>query len=478
MLDPYVESLVGGSYDATVCGQLQHDLEAKTKEMNETAAKHKEVTANPFTGPDAANRQVEANRLQSMLMVQSLEHGRLATALQRMRDIRPVTEKEKNRMPAFTRFLLRGPEGLEEDERKACITFDEDGIATRAKFGINDTVGQTRAEVRGRQYARLMNAPQRSDTGGLSEAVPTEVMPTVIETLAHIGDVESLANTFVTENGRPMKYPGADGSDQEGSFIDQSAGTAGTAQEQNYPDVEDVEFPSAYLWTTGAIDIRREAMEDIAFGFEDRALQYAVRRYKRGWTRKWIKGTGVNQAQGIEAIATENTATASNTTITVDDINDLITSVDPAYDSIAPGKDELEPIDGGAAALLMSHAAYRILFKMKDSDGRPLWAVEPASPGLTMAARPGMSIRGYPFRVINGIDGMGSQKKPMFFGNFSYYGIRTVKSMTFQRYDDSPVAAQYSVRFMGFCRRDGRALGALSGSPKRCEAIRAMKLKT
>lgn len=477
MRDPYVESLVGGSYDATICGQLQHDLEAKTREMNETAARHKEVTSKSFTGPDAANRQVEANRLQSILMVQSLEHSRLATALQRMRDIRPVSAQEKKKMPAFTRFLLRGEDGLSKEEREACITNDEDGVASRVKFGITDTAGQTRAEVRGRQHARLMNAPQRSDTGDLSPAVPTEVVPTVIETLAHIGDVESVAYTFVTPNGRPMTYPGADGSAEEGQFIDQTSGSpAGQATEDNFPDLDHVDFPSAYLWTTGAIDIRREAMEDIAFGFEDRALQHAVRRYKRGWTKKFIKGTGTNQPQGIEACATLNTAnTSANTTIDIDDVNDLLTSVDPAYDAIAPGKDALEPIAGGDAAILMSHAAYRILFRMKDGDGRPLWAVNPASPGLTMAERPGMSLRGYPFRVINGIDGMGSGKKPMFFGNFSYYGIRTVKSMTFQRYDDSPVAAQYSVRFMGFCRRDARALGALSGG--KCEAIRAMVLK-
>ena len=65
---------------------------------------------------------------------------------------------------------------------------------------------------------------------------------------------------------------------------------------------------------------------------------------------------------------------------------------------------------------------------------------------------------------------------PVIFGNFSYYGIRTVSSVELFRFMDSRTMQNNSVEILAFSRRDGRPMGALTSAA--CDAVAKMTIKT
>ena len=62
--------------------------------------------------------------------------------------------------------------------------------------------------------------------------------------------------------------------------------------------------------------------------------------------------------------------------------------------------------------------------------------------------------------------------RPPLFGNFSYYGIRTVNSVEIFRFMDSRTMQNNQVECLAFSRRDGRPMGGVASNI--CEAYATM----
>ena len=126
------------------------------------------------------------------------------------------------------------------------------------------------------------------------------------------------------------------------------------------------------------------------------------------------------------------------TSVIYEDLVDLEHSVDPAY---------------RAEAEFMFHDdTLKVLKKLKDADGRPLWL-----PGV--AVREPDTILGYNYVINQDMPIMAANAKSILFGDFSKYMIRDVMDLMLlrlvERYADFA-----QVGFIAFSRHDGDLLDA------------------
>ena len=124
----------------------------------------------------------------------------------------------------------------------------------------------------------------------------------------------------------------------------------------------------------------------------------------------------------------------------------------------------------GRIGFLISDAFEQALVKLVDGDMRPLWL-----PNIR-EGEPDM-ILGWPYEVSGALTG-GPTSDPAvrigYFGNFEYWGLRTVGQVDMFRFFDSRTAQNNSIENLAFSRRDGRAMGAQGAAPANgTEAIRA-----
>ena len=117
---------------------------------------------------------------------------------------------------------------------------------------------------------------------------------------------------------------------------------------------------------------------------------------------------------------------------------------------------------GGRIGYMISRDMEKLLRKLKDSDNRPLWL-----PSIREGA--GHMIYGKPYAINYDMDDVATGNVPLIFGNFSYYGIRNIRSIEIYRFLDSRTMQNYAVECLAFSRRDGRPIGVVDGSGI-CEA--------
>jgi HK97 family phage major capsid protein len=131
-------------------------------------------------------------------------------------------------------------------------------------------------------------------------------------------------------------------------------------------------------------------------------------------------------------------ATGQTLTVTYDDLIDLEHSIDPAYRD-----DNLR--------WLMNDATLKVIRKIKDTQGRPIWLPVP-TPGFPA------SINGIPYIIDQGMPVPGANNKSIILGNFRRgYLIRQVQGVQMMRLAER-WADFLQVGFFGFSRLDARPI--------------------
>lgn len=102
---------------------------------------------------------------------------------------------------------------------------------------------------------------------------------------------------------------------------------------------------------------------------------------------------------------------------------------------------------------MMADSSLKVLKKLKDSTGRPLW--QPALSGLANPVPD--TIDGDPYFVNQDVVAMAANAKSVVYGNFSKYCIRDAKDVTILRLVER-YAELGQVGFLAFSRHDGRCL--------------------
>lgn len=373
---------------------------------------------------------------------------------------------------AFARWLCG--RDLGSDETRMHIATDDHVQAGKAEKAGSFLFSLPAGHQRPGYGTPVMATRSDIDTGtdAAGYANPERVRPALVERLAYYGSIEPFANTFVTDTGGDFIIPGMDSTAEEGAALDQDD----TVAVDNMPSLTQVVM-KAYGRTSGEMQIRREAITDLAFNVEDRAVRDGRRRLSRGFNGWFVQGDGNGKPQGFLKNIKDTAASGNpkGNSIKYADLMAIIELIDPGY---LYGESEGFPDEEqGTVGWVLHNSALIALRKEVDGDDRPIWVPGISGAwGLTGGA-PNM-ILGWPYLINQKMDAIGAGagfdgttgRRSIAGGNWGYFGVRTVNAVEIRRFEDSRTALRNAVSYIGYARRDARVMGALDGN-NRCEAL-------
>ena len=288
-----------------------------------------------------------------------------------------------------------------------------------------------------RNEARRLYGAQSVGTGSQGGyLVPRDFSATLLEKMAAYGGVRSVADVIQTDGGNSIDYPTVDETGQEGELVGES--TAATGQDVTFGTTD----IGAYKYSSKVVVIPIELIQDSRIDVEAYVNRALAERIARITNRHFTVGDGTNKPRGVGvAAALGKTGAAGQTTsVTYDDLVDLEHSVDPAYRA-------------SGARWMFHDQTLKVLKKLKDSTGRPLWR-----PGVT-GGDPN-DILGYGYTINQHMPQMAAGAKSILFGDFKKYLIRDVMAVTLFRFADSKYMEKGQVGFLAWSRHDGDLIDA------------------
>lgn len=265
--------------------------------------------------------------------------------------------------------------------------------------------------------------------------VPTEVAASVADALKAYGGMRSCAEVFRTAAGNDINFPTSDGTSEVGELIGEN--TTATGADPSFGVVT----IKTYKFSSKIVAVPFELLQDASIDMEAFIRTRLVTRLGRITNTYFTTGTGTAQPNGIVTAASSGKVGTTGQTLTVifDDLVDLIHSVDPAYRNL------------GNCKFMMNDASLKIIRKLKDTAGRPIFL--PGYDGLGKAMPD--TILGYPVVINQDIAVMAANAKSILFGDFTFYKIRDAMDMQMFRFDDSAYIKLGQIGFLAWMRSGG-----------------------
>jgi len=316
----------------------------------------------------------------------------------------------------------------QEAYREAFVTYLRHGVA-----GLNPEQRSLLSSnfVENRALSAVTGA-----SGGYT--VPEGFYNQLIDNMKWYGGMRQARTTVIqTNSGNNLPIPTADDTGNVGAIVAEN--TQVTEQDTTFGQ----KMLGAYMFTSKIIRVPYQLLQDSAFNIENWLRQKLAERIGRATNQYFTTGTGTNQPEGVVTGALEGKvgATGQVDAVTYEDLVDLEHSVDPAYRR--------------QAQWMFHDTTLKALKKLKDNEGRPLWA-----PGI--AVREPDTILGYSYVVNNDMPVMGADAKSILFGDFSSYIIRDVRGVQILRLEER-YADFLQVGFLAFSRHDGVLADAGAG---------------
>jgi HK97 family phage major capsid protein len=270
-----------------------------------------------------------------------------------------------------------------------------------------------------------------SDTAG-GYTVPEGFRAILSETMKAYGGLLNLANVITTETGQDLPWPTNDDTGNVGAILAEN--TQITEQDLTFGQRR----LSAYVYTSKLVRVPWALLQDTAFDLEGFLARKLGERIGRAWAAHLVAGTGSSQPEGLVTNATvgKTGAGGQTTTIIYDDLVDLEHSIDPAY-------------RGQNCRYVLHDQTLKVLRKLKDADGRPIFQPIPA-PGFPP------TINGWPYTVDQGMAVPAASAKTLLFGDIrSGFIVRQVNGIQMvimrERYADFLQNGHYA-----FARMDAK----------------------
>lgn len=301
------------------------------------------------------------------------------------------------------------------------------------------------------QRTRLMAAMSTTTPGEGGYAVAPAVAAQFVDTMKGYGWMRQVATPIDTENGVPMTYPGTDGSTEVGEALAQNASSTSL----------DMTFfgrsLNAYKTGSKVFTVPIELVQDAAFDIVAYVLARARARIGRVQNLQFTTGNGTTEPTGLVTAASVGKvgAAGQTTTVTYDDLVDLVDSIDEG--SLAMPDASASNPAAMAPGWMFNQTTRKLIRKLKDSSGRPLWLP-------TYEDRAGDAVRhvgyllGYPVYINNDMPSPAANAKSIAFGNLSSYVIRDVHQFELHRMDDSAFMRAGQVGFLATARAGGNLL--------------------
>jgi HK97 family phage major capsid protein len=273
--------------------------------------------------------------------------------------------------------------------------------------------------------------------------VQTTVANTVLDALKAYGGMRAVSTVIQTSQGNPMNFPTSDGTSEEGEIVAENV--SATDLDASFATVG---MP-VYKYSSKKFAIPFELLQDSNVDMEGFIRGRAVTRLGRVTNKHFTIGTGTAQPRGVVTAATTGVAAANGssqvTNVTYDSLVDLEHSVDPEYRK------------AGNCGFMMRDDTVRIVRKIKDSQGRPIFV-----PGYESGSPGGAPDRllGRPIYVNQDVAAMAASARSILFGDFRYYTIRDVMDIQMFRFADSPFISKGQIGFLAWMRSGGNLVDA------------------
>ena len=364
--------------------------------------------------------------------------------LRQATDGREMTAEEQQRWDTMLSDYDKADKAVEAEERFMDIQRKqaEQEVARR-----DSLVGQTIGEEYRRAFGDyLLNGAsgissesratieQRAGIAGLSGGliIPKTLASEIEVALKAYGGMFEAATILNTSHGGDLILPTVNDTSAKATIVseyDQSTKRA--------PSFGSVVL-KAYTYRTPIIPVSQELIQDSAFDLDALLSRLLADSFSRGVNEDLTTGSGTGKPTGIVTAATACTTQAAAASIKLDDIIDLIKSVNSAY--ARNGK------------FMFNRNTLWELAKIKDQTGRYIWQ------DSTREGTPA-TLFGKQYVLNDDMADIGAGNASVLFGDLTKYNIRLVQSFRVIRLNE--LLAEYlSIGLFGFARVDGNLLDA------------------
>ena len=314
------------------------------------------------------------------------------------------------------------------DESKALRAFLAGGVSNMADVDRNRMLARQTPDIR-----NAMSTTTATE-GGFTVAI--EYQKSLETAMKAYGGMREVATRIQTGSGATMNFPTTDPTAEVGAIVGQN--TVVAAVDTLFGNLS----MDVYKYTSNSIALPFELVQDSFIDIEAYVQGVLAIRLARIQNTHFTIGTGVSQPRGlVTALSTGKTGlTGQTVTVLYDDLVDLEHSVDPSYRHEA------------SAGYMMHDGSVRVIRKIKDTQGRPLFV-----PGYETGV-PGSQpdrLMGRPIYINQDMPVMAANAKSIAFGQLSKYIIRDVMDLTLFRMTDSAYTLRGQIGFVGFLRTGG-----------------------
>jgi HK97 family phage major capsid protein len=291
------------------------------------------------------------------------------------------------------------------------------------------------------EWAEVRNTMSTTTGSEGGFTVQSDVATSVLDALKAYGGMRDVSTIIRTEKGTPMSFPTSDGTSEVGELIAEN--TTATAA--------DIAFGTkalgVYKFSSKIVAVPFELLQDSSVDVEAFVQGRMITRLGRITNALFTTGTGSGQPTGVVTAAgtgvTAANSTSQVTAIIYDSVIDLIHSVDPAYRA------------QGNARFMMNDASVKVLRKVKDTAGRPIFVpgFDGNSGGAALSAPD--TLAGYGISINQDMAVMAAGAKSIAFGDFSHYHIRDAMDISMFRFTDSAYTKLGQVGFLAWMRSGG-----------------------
>lgn len=291
--------------------------------------------------------------------------------------------------------------------------------------------------MKGEQGVSAENRKRFEDRAGLSGLaggvlVPATLANSIEKALKTFGGMLEAGSVFSTSTGGDLIMPTVNDTSARATVVAEYQKST-----QKAPSFGS-ETMKAYTYRTPIVPVSLELLQDSSFNLESLLSELLSESFGRGMNEDLTVGNGTGKPKGIVNWATASDAAPAAAAIKLDDIIDLIKSVDSAY--------------AKQGRFMFNRNTLWSLVKIKDTTGRYIWQ-EGAKDGTppTLFAKP--------YTLNDDMPDIGAGKASVLFGDFSKFKIRMVKDFRIIRLNE--LLAEYlSIGIFGFARLDGLLLNA------------------
>lgn len=319
-----------------------------------------------------------------------------------------------------------------------------------ATIGFENYLRKSMRDMNDEERRSVLNVMSTTTGSQGGFTVQSEIANNLIDALKSYGFMRKVASQITTAKGNPLSYSSSDGTSEEGEWLAENA--PASSADPTFGTVPLNVFKVGSRIFTIPLELLQDSEIDVQAMVMNRARNRIGRTSNKGFTT----GNGTTSPNGLVTASGVGKIGASGQTLTViyDDLVDLVDSLDVAYLDVP----ETDPqLPGARPGWMFNQTIRRVIRKLKDTAGRPIWTPS-YDAGIGGGAKTPDELLGYPVNINNDMATPAANAKSIAFGNLNQYLIRDALDVTMFRFDDSAYISKGQVGFLAWARTGGNLL--------------------